>query len=62
MLNLPGYRLTASIETNSQNHIYRGLRESDGEKVIIKILTAAYPSAADGFTRMSAAVKCPWFY
>ncbi len=47
MLNLPGYRLTAWLETNSQNHIYRGIRLSDGEKVVIKILTAAYPSASD---------------
>ncbi|MBD2546165.1 ATP-binding protein [Planktothricoides raciborskii] len=47
MLKLPGYRLTALIETNSQNHIYRGIRESDGQKVIVKILTAEYPSASD---------------
>jgi serine/threonine protein kinase len=47
MLNLPGYRLIGSIEANSQNHIYRGIRESDGEKVVVKILTAAYPTASD---------------
>lgn len=47
MLQLPGYRLVALVEATSQNEVYRGIRESDGEKVIVKILISEYPSASD---------------
>ncbi len=45
MLTLPGYQVTAEIHRGAKTTVYRGLREADGCPVILKTLSADYPSA-----------------
>lgn len=47
MLHLPGYRLRKLIESSAKTQVYRGIRKSDNQKVIIKILTIEYPTPGD---------------
>ena len=44
MNKLPGYKIEAPIKIASNKIIYRGQRKSDKKPVIIKTLTAEYPS------------------
>ncbi|TAE99220.1 MAG: GAF domain-containing protein [Oscillatoriales cyanobacterium] len=41
---LPGYRISASISEGFNTSVYRGIRNSDEQPVIIKILKAEFPT------------------
>ena len=43
MITLQGYDIHSQIFENYQTHVYRGIRQSDGEPTIIKILNKQYP-------------------
>ncbi|TAG54326.1 MAG: serine/threonine-protein kinase PknK, partial [Oscillatoriales cyanobacterium] len=43
-LTLPGYKITTSISDGFNTSVYRGIRQSDEEPVIIKILKAEFPT------------------
>lgn len=43
MLQLTGYQITEEITAGPNAIVYRGLRESDGKKVVVKILRNEYP-------------------
>jgi histidine kinase len=43
-LTLPGYKITTSISDGLNTSVYRGIRHSDEEPVIIKILKAEFPT------------------
>ncbi|MDB9515331.1 AAA family ATPase [Kamptonema animale CS-326] len=42
--HLPGYRITEQIYTGHRTIVYRGVRESDGTSVVIKLLRNEYPN------------------
>ncbi|MDT9188576.1 MAG: AAA family ATPase [Limnospira sp. PMC 894.15] len=42
--NLPGYKITEELYTGSRTLVYRGIRSSDQQPVVIKILRHEYPS------------------
>jgi histidine kinase len=44
MNSLPGYKITEVIQLGVKSIIYRAVRESDRESVIIKILNTEYPT------------------
>jgi predicted ATPase/signal transduction histidine kinase/CheY-like chemotaxis protein len=44
MAILPGYSITEQIETSIKTIIYRGYREADGQKVILKVLASPLPT------------------
>ncbi|MCC3457445.1 ATP-binding sensor histidine kinase [Microcoleus sp. PH2017_08_TRC_O_A] len=43
-LTLPGYKITTSISDGFNTSVYRGIRQSDEQPVIIKILKAEFPT------------------
>jgi len=43
-LTLPGYKISTSISDGFNTSVYRGIRESDEQPVIIKILKAEFPT------------------
>ena len=43
-LTLPGYQISTSISDGFNTSVYRGIRESDEQPVIIKILKAEFPT------------------
>ncbi|HLO48922.1 MAG TPA: ATP-binding sensor histidine kinase [Kamptonema sp.] len=47
MFNLPGYQITQSVQVGIKNAIYRGIREKDRTQIIIKTLTAEFPTIED---------------
>ncbi|HEY9851693.1 MAG TPA: AAA family ATPase [Leptolyngbyaceae cyanobacterium] len=44
MINLPGYRIGKEIYASSRTLIYRGERESNSQKVIVKLMRSQYPN------------------
>ncbi|MEM7552715.1 MAG: ATP-binding protein [Cyanobacteria bacterium P01_A01_bin.84] len=44
MLELPGYKITELLYTDTQNLVYRGIREYDSLPVIIKVMNSKYVS------------------
>lgn len=44
MLKVTDYELKEIIYQSSNCEVYRGVRKSDGQKIILKVLTDAYPS------------------
>ncbi|MDT9184046.1 AAA family ATPase [Limnospira sp. PMC 289.06] len=42
--NLPGYQITEELYTGSRTLVYRGIRSSDKQPVVIKILRHEYPN------------------
>ena len=55
-LTLPGYQITASISEGLNTSVYRGIRESDEQPVIIKILKAEFPTLEE-ITRLKNEYK-----
>ena len=53
MITLPGYDIRSQVFENHQTRVYRGIRQSDGEPTIIKILNKQYPISEEvaRFTR-----------
>ncbi len=53
MITLPGYDIRSKVFENHQTRVYRGIRQSDGEPTIIKILNKQYPLSEEvaRFTR-----------
>jgi len=47
MLELNGYQILEKIYTSQKRILYRGLRISDGQPVILKCLISEYPTPAD---------------
>ncbi|WP_449418330.1 trifunctional serine/threonine-protein kinase/ATP-binding protein/sensor histidine kinase [Phormidium nigroviride] len=47
MFVLPGYQITQSVQVGIKNAIYRGIREKDRTQIIIKTLTAEFPTIED---------------
>ena len=43
MISLSGYDALALVSENGQTEVYRGVRQSDGEPVILKLPRADYP-------------------
>ncbi|HAX79276.1 MAG TPA: serine/threonine protein kinase [Cyanobacteria bacterium UBA11372] len=46
-INFPGYQISEQIYNGSRTLVYRGLRESDQQPAIVKILKNPYPSFAE---------------
>ncbi|MBD2455301.1 AAA family ATPase [Nostoc sp. FACHB-87] len=44
IVNIPGYKLTKELYNGSRTLVYRGYRENDALKVVIKLLKNPYPS------------------
>ncbi|MBC1225032.1 AAA family ATPase [Nostoc sp. UCD121] len=44
MVSIPGYQITEEIYNGSRTVVYRGYRESDSLRVVIKLLENPYPS------------------
>ncbi|WP_413199658.1 serine/threonine protein kinase, partial [Nostoc piscinale] len=44
IVNIPGYKLTEELYNGSRTLVYRGYRENDALKVVIKLLKNPYPS------------------
>ena len=42
--NLPGYEITEQLYAGTRTLVYRGIRISDRQSVIIKILRNSYPN------------------
>jgi len=58
-LTLPGYQISTSISDGCNTSVYRGIRESDAQPVIIKILKAEFPTR-EQITRLKAGFRqCP---
>jgi serine/threonine protein kinase len=55
-LTLPGYQISASISDGLNTCVYRGIRESDEQPVIIKILKAEFPTLEE-ITRLKNEYK-----
>ena len=55
-LTLPGYQITASVSEGLNTSVYRGIRESDEQPVIIKILKAEFPTLEE-ITRLKNEYK-----
>jgi len=47
MVNIAGYQILTQIYDSSNSQVYRGIRQSDGTPVIIKILKQDYPTPAE---------------
>ncbi|MBZ8180261.1 ATP-binding sensor histidine kinase [Oscillatoria salina] len=47
MISLPGYRIVAQICESSNSLVYRGIREEDNRRAILKLLKAEYPTQQD---------------
>ncbi|MEG3973239.1 ATP-binding sensor histidine kinase [Microcoleus sp. herbarium8] len=47
MFVLPGYQIAQQVQVEIKNAIYRGIREKDSTQVIIKTLTAEFPTLED---------------
>ena len=47
MVRLPGYKLTERISRGGNYTVYRGIRESDYTRVVIKLLSKEYPTAKE---------------
>ncbi|MBW4617355.1 MAG: AAA family ATPase [Desmonostoc vinosum HA7617-LM4] len=47
MFSIPGYRLTEELYNGSRTLVYRGYREIDSLKVVIKLLKNPYPSFSE---------------
>ena len=44
MITIPGYNITEEIYSSERSFVYRGQREQDGQKVILKVLNKSDPS------------------
>jgi len=44
---MTGYAITEKISEGSKSIVYRGVRESDGMAVVLKIFRQVYPTLAD---------------
>ncbi|HEY9296186.1 MAG TPA: protein kinase, partial [Phormidium sp.] len=47
MLKIGGYQILAQIYESANSEVYRAIRETDGERVILKVLKQDYPSPAE---------------
>lgn len=47
MLTIPGIDIGATLTVDDVRGVYRGVRQSDGKPVVVKVLLAAYPSQRD---------------
>ena len=47
MLNLPGYQILSHVYESANSLIYRGIRSSDNQAVIVKVLKQDYPTPAE---------------
>lgn len=47
MVSFPGYHLTDLLDDTLRTQIYRGVRQSDQRRVVIKLLKAEYPTLRD---------------
>ncbi|MGC1248576.1 MAG: AAA family ATPase [Spirulinaceae cyanobacterium] len=44
MITIPGYNITEEIYSSERSFVYRGQRDEDGQKVILKVLNKSNPS------------------
>src|SRR5579863_1893432 len=44
---IPGYLVTAKLYESRRSRIYRAKREADGRSVVLKVLSAAFPTAEE---------------
>ena len=44
VMSMPGYRVTEQLHEGPGSNVYRGIREKDGQAVVLKRLNPAYPS------------------
>ncbi|MEY3870021.1 MAG: hypothetical protein RLZZ338_3912, partial [Cyanobacteriota bacterium] len=47
MIIISGYRIVSRIYESANSEVYRAIRESDGQRVILKILKQDYPTPAE---------------
>ena len=47
MIILPRYQVLAQIYESSNSEVYRAIRETDNQKVILKVLKQDYPTSAE---------------
>ncbi|BAY99713.1 serine/threonine protein kinase with two-component sensor domain [Tolypothrix tenuis PCC 7101] len=47
MLNIPGYKISEELYNGSRTLVYRGYREIDSLKVVMKLLKNSYPSFSE---------------
>lgn len=47
VFSFPGYQIIQPVQTGIKNVIYRGIRKKDGVQVILKTLSAEFPSLED---------------
>jgi histidine kinase len=47
MLGLPGYQIHSEVHAGQASLVYRGVRLSDAQPIIMKLLRNAYPTAAE---------------
>ncbi len=44
MITIPGYNITEEIYSSERSFVYRGQRDQDGQKVVLKVLNKSNPS------------------
>ncbi len=47
MLKIDGYQILTQIYESANSEVYRGIRETDGQSVILKVLKQDYPTPAE---------------
>jgi predicted ATPase/serine phosphatase RsbU (regulator of sigma subunit)/tRNA A-37 threonylcarbamoyl transferase component Bud32 len=47
MISISGYRIVTKIYESANSEVYRAIRETDGQKVILKVLKQDYPTPAE---------------
>jgi serine/threonine protein kinase len=47
MLTLPNYQISTQIYESANSLVYRGVRETDNQPVILKVLKEDYPTPAE---------------